>query len=144
MYGINDNFGDNGHVIPMLIRKCIKGNANLWGEGMAFREFLHSDDFAECSVMLMEKHNYEDLIDGVINVGSGDEISVMALWEIIAKITGMKGGPIGDYHKPFGVPRKIIDSTRIRKLGWKPKTSLGEGIRKTYEFFKNSTSNKPS
>ena len=142
LYGINDNFGDNGHVIPMLIRKQHEGDANLWGEGMAFREFLYSDDFAECAVMLMEKYNYDDLYDGVINVGSFNEIPIMALWHIIAKITKIDGGPIGDYKKPFGVRTKLMDSSRIRRLGWKPKTSLERGITETYEWYKNSTSNQ--
>jgi GDP-L-fucose synthase len=141
MYGPNDNFSDNGHVIPMLIRKQCEGNADLWGEGMARREFLYVDDFAECAVMMMEKYNYEDLYDGAINVGKGRDVRIMDLWEIIASITGICGGPVGNYEKPFGVSRKLMDSSRIRALGWEPKTSLDRGIRETYEWYKNSSSN---
>ena len=146
MYGPNDNFGDNGHVIPMLIRKfATEKDVHVWGDGMAKREFLYSDDFAECAVMLMEKCNYEDLYDGVINVGSEREVKIWQLCEIIDNF--VRSSSRGSYYfkgeddKPSGVPSKLMDSSRIRKFGWKPRTSLGRGIKQTYEWYKNSTSN---
>lgn len=138
VYGINDNFGENGHVIPSLIRKQIEGNADLWGEGKAYREFLFSDDLAKACVLVMEKYNYDDLVDGVINIGSSDEIQIMALWYMINSSTKLGGMPIGDYKRPFGVPSKLMDSTRIRELGWKPEVSLEEGIKQVYSWYKEN------
>jgi len=149
LYGINDNFGDNGHVIPMLIRKFHEcedmETVNVWGDGTAEREFLYSDDFAECAVMLMEKYNYEDLYDGVINVGVGKNISVDHLICLILNpiVTNIYGSWVYNEEKPSGVPSKLMDSSRIRDLGWEPKTSLQKGIEKVYEWYKNSTLNQP-
>jgi len=143
MYGINDNFGDNGHVIPMLIRKFHEENeVEIWGTGKALREFLYVDDFAECAVMLMEKYNYEDLYDGAINVGVGKEILMSYLPYEIREIVKPNTAMWFNEKKPTGVISKILDSSRILKLGWKPKTSLQEGIRKTYEWYKNSALNQ--
>jgi len=149
LYGPNDNFGDNGHVIPMLIRKFHEcedmETVNVWGDGTAEREFLYSDDFAECAVMLMEKYNYEDLYDGVINVGVGKNISVDHLICLILNpiVTNIYGSWVYNEEKPSGVPSKLMDSSRIRDLGWEPKTSLQKGIEKVYEWYKNSTLNQP-
>ena len=140
MYGNNDNFGDNGHVIPMLIRKFHEENeVEIWGTGKALREFLYVDDFAECAVMLMEKYNYEDLYDGAINVGVGKEILMSYLPYEIREIVKPNTAMWFNEKKPTGVISKILDSSRILKLGWKPKTSLKRGIEKTYEFFKNKS-----
>ena len=140
LYGINDNFGDNGHVIPMLIRKFHEADGNdvfIWGDGEALREFLYVDDFAECAVMLMEKYNYEDLYDGAINVGYEIQIKIWKLAQLIAEKTIWKPGQTihEQCEKPYGVPSKLMDSARIRKLGWEPKTSLEVGIRRTYHWF---------
>jgi len=145
MYGNNDNFGDNGHVIPMLIRKFHEqDDVEIWGAGNAEREFLYVDDFAECAVWLMETWDYEDLYDGVVNIGSGKSIMIYELAEIIDHNVCRVNAGSYDFNpdKPSGVKRKIMDSTIINHLGWKPKTSLQEGIRKTYEWYKNSALNQ--
>lgn len=161
LYGPNDNFGDNGHVIPMLIRKVAEYNGEpieVWGNGTACREFLYVDDFAECAVMLMESYDYSDLYDGVINVGYGTQVLISSL---LALIVGVAANKDVDFfytqNKPSGVASKLMDSSRIMDLGWnledddywdeeypswEPKTSLQEGIKKTYEWYKNSTSNQ--
>jgi len=143
MYGPNDNFGDNGHVIPMLIRKFHEADkpVDMWGDGNARREFLYSDDFAECAVMLMEKYNYDDLCDGVINVGTDSEYPIAFVTFVISRIVNMGVRFVEDKTKPSGVKSKLMDSSRIRKLGWEPKTPLYEGVKKTYEWYKNSTLN---
>ena len=150
LYGPNDNFGDNGHVIPMLIRKFSQYNGEpieIWGDGRAFREFLYVDDFAECAVMLMESYGYSDLYDGVINIGHGKHVSIDMLMKTIGNII-LKN----DYEyyytskKPFGVASKLMDISRWKELSkeyedsdeWQPKTSLQEGIKKTYSWFKEN------
>lgn len=139
LYGPNDNFGENGHVMPMLIRKFheAKDEVIVWGDGSTRREFLYSDDFAKCAIMLMEKHNHEDLYDGVVNIGIDFDWPVDQLVKIIRKIVNpnivhiyMQGED-----KPSGIPSKLMDSSRIMELGWKPETSLKEGIKKVYEWY---------
>jgi len=142
LYGINDNFGDNGHVIPMLIRKFSEHNGEpikIWGDGTQFREFLYSDDFAECAVWLMETWEYEDLYDGVVNVGSGKQISINILRRIIGKI--ILNDDYDYYYtanRPSGIQSKLMDDAIITHLGWYPKTSLKEGIEKTYSWYKEN------
>jgi len=142
LYGPNDNFGDNGHVIPMLIRKFHEANGNdvtIWGDGEARREFLYVDDFAKCAVWLMEIWDYSDLYDGSVNIGSGKEIPIWKLAQMICQETKWKfGQTIYESGTPSGVPSKLMDSTIIRHLGWKPKTSLAEGISKVYEWYKEN------
>ena len=147
LYGINDNFGDNGHVIPMLIRKFHEADDEVivWGNGTQRREFLYVDDFAECAVMLMEKYNYEDLHDGVINIGCGFDVEIRDLVELIVR----EVNPLIEniYFQgvfPSGVKRKIMDVKRIQKLGWHRKVLLNRGIKQTYEWYKNSTLNQSS
>jgi GDP-L-fucose synthase len=144
MYGPNDNFGDNGHVIPMLIRKFHEADDEVivWGTGEERREFLYSDDFAECAIMLMEKYNYKDLHDGVINIGCGWDMPIMGLVLLIKKNVNDKVVNIYFQGKPFGVKSKLMDCYRINSLNWFPKTPVDRGIRKTYEWYKNSTSNQ--
>ena len=141
LYGPNDNFGDNGHVIPMLIRKfheCKyqKGSVvKVWADGRPRREFLHSDDFAECAVWLMETWDYGDLYDGIVNIGSGYDVTINQLTEVIS--TAVESYPFvkHEFDKPNGVPSKLMDSTIINHLGWKPKISLEKGVRQTYEHY---------
>jgi GDP-L-fucose synthase len=147
LYGINDNFGDNGHVIPMLIRKFHEAydEVILWGDGTQRREFLYVDDFAECAVMLMEKYNYEDLHDGVINVGKGRDVEIRDLSRLIRKIVNPKVANI--YFKGMdesaGVKRKLMDSLRIRCTDWEPKIDLPEGVNETYKWYlENRASDK--
>jgi len=123
LYGPNDNFDlENGHVLPVLIRKLIEAKGNnssevvLWGSGTPLREFLHVDDLAKAVLVCLEK--YDD--SQQINIGSGDEISIKDLGQKIANLTGFTGKVVWDSNRPDGTPRKVLDSTKINKLGWKP------------------------
>lgn len=142
LYGPNDNFGDNGHVIPMLIRKFHeskhqKGSVvKVWGDGTPRREFLYSDDFADCVVMLMEKYNYEDLCNGIVNIGCGEDVTINSLRTIVSDVVENYSFVKQEFDKPNGVPSKLMDSSRIRELGWEPKISLQEGIEKTYAYYR--------
>ena len=142
LYGINDRFDEYGHVVPSLIQKIDNEKSirvKLWGDGRAKREFLYSDDLAEACVMLMESYNYNDLTDGVINIGSGNQVSILKLYDIISDAIGKYRtmSPVMEKDKPSGVHSKLMDSSRIRAFGWEPKTSLADGIEKVYEWFKN-------
>lgn len=130
LYGPNDNFDlQTSHVMPALMRKiqdakADRTNAVVWGTGTPLREFLHVDDLADACVFLM-KH-YGD--SALINVGSGEEISIRDLAHLIADIVGFKGDIVFDTTKPDGTPRKLLNSDRLRALGWEPKIALREGI----------------
>lgn len=137
LYGPNDNFDlESSHVLPALLRKFHdaktqgKREVTLWGTGKPLREFLHVDDLADALATLMEKYGDEQ----TINVGSGEEVSIADLARIIAEVVGFRGELVFDSWKPDGTPRKMLDSGRLRSLGWKPKISLAEGVRKTYEW----------
>ena len=138
MYGPNDNFDlENGHVLPVLIRKFVEakrsgsGNVTLWGSGAPLREFMHVDDFAKAVVFCMDK--YDD--SKQINVGSGREISIKDLAAKISKAVGFSGQIIWDSGKPDGTMRKVLDSSKIANLGWKPLISLDQGIASTVEWY---------
>jgi len=138
MYGPNDNFDlENGHVVPVLIRKFIEAKRSenaqvtLWGSGSPLREFLHVDDLAKAVVLCMDK--YDD--SKQINVGSGHEISIKDLATKISGVVGFVGEIIWDSSKPDGTPRKVLDSSKINKLGWKPLFSLDQGIASTVEWY---------
>jgi GDP-L-fucose synthase len=138
MYGPNDNFDlENGHVLPVLIRKFIEakrsGSAQvtLWGSGSPLREFLHVDDLAKAVVLCMDK--YDD--SQQINIGSGHEVSIKELAANISKAVGFSGEIIWDSSKPDGTMRKVLDSSKITKLGWKPLISLDQGIASTVEWY---------
>jgi GDP-L-fucose synthase len=138
MYGPNDNFDlENGHVLPVLIRKFIEakrtdsGKVALWGSGSPLREFLHVDDLAKAVVLCMDK--YDD--SKQINVGSGQEVSIKDLADKISKAVGFKGEISWDSSKPDGTMRKVLDSSKIAKLGWKPLISLDQGIASTVEWY---------
>ena len=138
MYGPNDNFDlENGHVLPVLIRKFIEakrsgsGKVTLWGSGVPLREFMHVDDFAKAVVFCMDK--YDD--SKQINVGSGNEVSIKDLATKISAVVGFTGEIIWDSSKPDGTPRKVLDSSKITKLGWKPLISLDQGIASTVEWY---------
>jgi GDP-L-fucose synthase len=139
MYGPGDNFDlENSHVLPALIRKFhdakTRGDdkVTLWGSGSPLREFLHADDLASACLFLLE--NYDDEI--AINVGTGKDISIKELAELIKGIVGFEGRIDWDSSKPDGTPRKLLDISRITGLGWKPTISLEEGIRSTYDWYK--------
>ena len=140
LYGPNDNYDlDGSHVLPALIRKfheAKKGNHKevvIWGSGIPLREFMHVDDLGEALVFLMKNYNEP----GFINVGSGDEISILALAQLIKEIVGFKGSIIHDHSKPDGTPRKLMDNTRLTAMGWKSNITLEDGIRDVYENLKD-------
>ncbi|HOJ78854.1 MAG TPA: GDP-L-fucose synthase [Bacillota bacterium] len=141
LYGPNDNFDlENSHVLPALIRKFHEAKINgskevkIWGTGKAVREFLYVDDLAEACLFLMR--NYDDC-NQIINIGCGEGITISDLALLVKKIVGFEGEIVYDTSKPDGTPVKINDISRIQKLGWKPKVSLEEGIRSTYNWYVN-------
>ncbi len=145
LYGIKDNFDlHTSHVVPALIRKFHEGKVNnspevvLWGTGKALREFMYVDDLAEAVVYLMENADAKDFYSqGIshINIGTGEDIEIGKLAELIKEIVGFNGKIEYDTTKPDGTPRKLLDVSRVNQLGWKHSTTLREGLRKTYEWF---------
>jgi len=138
LYGTGDNFSlENSHVLPALIRKMheakLRGDASLrlWGTGTPLREFLHANDLAEACVLLLERYSQA----GHINVGSGEELSIRQLADQIAQVVGFTGRLEFDPSMPDGTPRKLMDVSRIRALGWQPRISLTEGIRSAYAWY---------
>jgi len=138
LYGIGDNFDlENSHVLPALIRKFHEAKINnsntveVWGTGEPLREFLFSDDLGEACVFLM--NNYDG--NEHINVGFGKDLSIKELAEIIKDIVGFEGQIVFDTSKPDGTFRKLTDITKIKKLGWTPKTNLKDGIIMVYKWF---------
>jgi GDP-L-fucose synthase len=137
LYGINDNFNpENSHVLPALLRKFVEAknknekNVTIWGTGTPLREFLYVDDLAEACLYLMLHYNEES----TINVGTGIEISIKNLAETIKEKLDFKGDLVFDDSKPDGTPRKLLNVSKINKLGWKHKTDLNVGIQKTIEW----------
>jgi len=147
MYGPGDNYSlDNGHVIPALLRKFHDAKVEklpfvkIWGTGSPKREFLHADDFSEASfhVMNIERDifdKYTETMCSHVNIGSGSDISIKELAELIKKIIGYSGHIEFDLTKPDGTPRKIMDSSKLNSLGWKARISLEQGIISTYDGF---------
>jgi GDP-L-fucose synthase len=140
MYGPNDNFDmQSSHVLPALIRKFHDAkqtgapSVTCWGTGSPLREFLYSDDLASACVFLMENYSEEQFI----NVGSGSEISIRELAKLVQQLVGYRGTIVWDTSKPDGTPRKLMDSSRLLALGWRPKVELAEGIRLAYRDFVN-------
>jgi GDP-L-fucose synthase len=147
LYGLGDNYDlQNSHVLPALIRKMHEAkmqNAKevvVWGTGTPKREFLYSEDLADASVFLMEKYNAAD-IGEFVNIGSGKEITIRELAELVAEIVGFSGQLVFDASKPDGTPRKLLDVSRLQDLGWQAKTGLREGISMAYaDFLQNVSS----
>jgi len=138
LYGINDNFDKlTSHVLPAMIRKFHeakienKAMVELWGSGTPFREFLFVDDLAEGLVFIMKNKTQKTLL----NIGSGEDISINDLSELIKEVIGFKGKIIWDASKPDGTPKKLLDVSNLNNMGWKYKTSLKNGIKQTYEWF---------
>lgn len=137
LYGYNDNFNPEfSHVIPALIRKfhyskITKNEVVLYGSGKPLREFLFVDDLVDAIILAIEK----DIKPGLYNVGSGQEISIENLSKLIKEVVGFEGEVLWDTSKPDGTPRKLLDSSRINSLGWKPKVKLKDGLTKTYKWF---------
>jgi len=114
--------------------KASNGPVVLWGDGSPLREFLHADDLADAAVFLMEKANAAD-IGEIINVGTGEDLSIRDLAALVARVVGYKGDVIWDKSKPNGTPRKLLDVSRLHALGWKHKIDLEHGIIDTYRSF---------
>ena len=143
LYGPNDNYDlNNSHVLPAMIRKFHEAKVNghtpvqLWGTGTPMREFLHVDDLASACLFLMERYDE----DQFVNVGSGTDIAIKKLAEIIAEVVGFKGEILWDTSKPDGTPKKLMDVSKMEKLGWKASISLQEGIESVYQIFKKEHS----
>ena len=145
MYGPNDNYDlQTSHVLPALIRKFHEAkeadakSVTCWGTGAPLREFLHSDDLANACVFLMERYSEEQFI----NVGFGSDLSIKQLAEMIRAIVGFKGEIVWDKSKPDGTPRKLMDSSRLFGLGWRPEVDLETGIERAYRDFLSYCPNK--
>jgi GDP-L-fucose synthase len=143
LYGPNDNFSENeSHVIPGLIVRMHQAKSsqeqtfNIWGTGKPKREFLYVDDLAEAISFVIEN----DINENLLNVGSNEEVTINELSNIIKEVLNFEGSLEFDKSKPDGNPRKLLDSTRIFELGWKPSIGLKPGIEKTYSWFKKNTS----
>ena len=143
LYGPGDNYDlTTSHVLPAMVRRLHEGKLKggpvvLWGDGSPFREFLYSDDLADAVVYLLENKNYSD-VGEFINVGSGKEISIRRLAELIAKVVGYTGEIRWDTGKPNGTPRKLMDSERLFRLGWTPRIELEEGLQLVYQDYLRS------
>lgn len=140
LYGTGDNYHpDNSHVIPALLRRFHEAKESgasevvMWGTGTPRREFLYVDDLADACVHLLEQP-----VDGIpdwVNVGSGTDISIRELGELVAGVVGFEGRIVQDLEKPDGTPRKLMDGSKIRALGWRPRTALREGLELAYGGF---------
>lgn len=140
LYGPNDNYDlNNSHVLPALLRKFITAKnsgaptVELWGTGSPKREFLHADDLAAACLFLMENYNEA----GLVNIGVGEDISILDLAKLVKQIVGFEGIILTDTTKPDGTPRKLMDVSKLTHLGWKASISLENGIKKVYEEVKD-------
>lgn len=138
MYGPNDNYHpENSHVLPALIRRIHEAKTNdskevtVWGSGSPLREFLYADDLADACFMLMQSYNEP----GLINIGSAEDLSIKELAMLIKQVIGYSGELKFDTSKPDGTPRKLMDNTKLRNLGWTAQTNLKEGIAMAYQDF---------
>ena len=138
LYGPGDNFHlENAHVLPALIRKFHEAKENnaqevvVWGTGTPLREFLHIEDFANAAVFLL--NDYDD--GGIVNVGTGTDISIGDVALLIKQVVGYQGDIVFDSTKPDGAPKKLLDCTKLHKLGWESAISLREGLATTYQWF---------
>src|SRR5436853_5595274 len=139
LYGPNDSFDlETSHVLPALLRKAHDAktrNQNeliVWGTGKPRREFLHVDDLASACLLLLEKYDSPE----IINIGCGEDITIRELAELICDVVGFNGELAWDTSKPDGTPRKLLDVTKLRELGWKPAITLRKGIAQTYDWFR--------
>jgi len=141
LYGPEDNFNlETSHVLPALIRKFHEAKAagktavTIWGSGEPFREFLYVDDLADACVFLMEKHDYRD-IGEFINIGTGTDLRIKDVAELVKRVVGFEGEIRHDTGKPDGTPKKLLDVRRINDLGWKASTPLQKGVELTYAWY---------
>jgi len=147
LYGPGDNFDlENSHVIPALMRKFHEAkmagatSVEVWGTGRARREFLHVDDMADACVFVMQLdqaiyNKYTRPMLSHINVGTGDDLTIAQLAELVKEVVGFSGGIVFNTDKPDGTPRKLLDVSRIAQMGWQANKSLEEGLRETYDWF---------
>jgi GDP-L-fucose synthase len=147
LYGLNDNFDlSTSHVLPALIRKFHAAKAAgktevvVWGTGTPMREFLYVDDLADAVVFLMDRYDGSE----PINCGAGSDVSIRQLAETVGRVAGFEGKLVFDTSKPDGTPRKLMDSSRLAGLGWRPKTGLEEGIREVYRWFAQTQISEPA
>ena len=138
LYGPGDNFDlEKSHVMPALLRKFHEAKAGgadqvtVWGTGTPRREFLHVDDLADASLFLMAEYDGEE----TTNVGTGSDVAIAELAGLVREVVGFEGDIVYDTSKPDGTPRKLIDCSKIRGLGWAPRTSLADGVRSTYAWY---------
>ena len=138
LYGPNDNYDlSSSHVLPALIRKFHEAMVNgskevvIWGTGKPYREFLHVDDLADACFFLMQKYNDP----GFINIGTGQDLQIMELAKLVKSVVGFEGNIVTDTSMPDGTPRKLMDVSRLKNLGWSPSVGLREGIAKVYQDF---------
>jgi len=146
LYGPNDNFDlETSHVLAALLRKAHEAKSRkdrkliVWGSGKPRREFLHVDDLASACVLLLEKYHSPE----IINIGCGEDISIRELAELICDVVGLDGELTWDPTKPDGTPRKLLDVSKLRGLGWKPSIPLRRGITQTYEWFLANHDRRP-
>lgn len=139
LYGPNDNYHpQNSHVLPAMIRRFHEArqeglqSVSIWGTGTPLREFLHTDDLADACFFLMQHYNEP----GFVNIGTGVDLSILELAELVAKITGYDGQILTDPSKPDGTPRKLMDVSKLNGMGWKAKIGLEEGIRSVYDSWR--------
>ncbi len=137
-YGPGDHFDPEGsHVIPALIRKFHEARENnspeviMWGSGKPYREFIYIDDIAKATIFLMQNYSGNE----TVNIGTGTEYTIAELAEIIRNVIGYEGKIVNDLSRPDGVPKKLVDSTKIFNMGWRPETSFEDGIRITYDDY---------
>src|SRR6185312_2474044 len=138
LYGPNDNYDlKSSHVLPALIRKFHEAklanerSVTLWGSGKPRREFLHADDLADACFFLMQEYDEP----GLVNIGTGEDIEIGELARLIGRIAGYSGEIVHDLEKPDGTPRKLMDVSKLQRLGWKASIGLEEGLRRTYTEF---------
>lgn len=143
LYGPNDNFNlESSHVLPALLRKVHEAklanakNVMVWGTGKPQREFLHVDDMVSACLFVMNKTNFRE----TVNIGSGQEVTIRHLAELISEVVEFNGEIIYDSSKPDGTPRKLLDTSRLSALGWNAEIKLREGLQQTYQWFLNSYS----
>ena len=138
LYGPGDNFDLNdSHVMPALIRKVHEAqiasapSVTVWGTGAPRREFLHVNDLADAAVFLMREYDSPE----IVNVGTGADISIRELVEMICRVAGYRGGIVFDSSRPDGTPRKLLDVSKLTKMGWKPSVALNDGVRDTWQWY---------
>ena len=138
LYGQNDNFDlETSHVLPALLRKVHEAKLSkspyvtIWGTGTPLREFLHVDDMASACIFVMNKTDF----NSIVNIGSGQEVSIRELAELICEVVGYDGRIVFDSSKPDGTPRKLLDTSRLTQLGWQAQITLKAGLKQTYDWF---------